>query len=536
MFLQNSISIKRRFFLLFIFFTSTLFASYHPIYDVENPEFEYAIENGDYKVYLTQEGSIDYNNISGFELFLPNFLKEYNLGVLRFNSIGSIDGVLSIKENDTLSTNKIAIDDIRYYLTDYSTVNQRQLDYLLKNEKIPYLNKTSLAFQGYNIPNNISKNLNKSIFFSFLDKTNDNKLATLVYSYSMVLDKKVVDSYVKKHKKIRKFEKDSRFDLIYTYLSSFGTTKEYQSKNSKSLIKEEPSIENKKEEPLKINDVLQYNLKLDLVRDLEMKDFEYSQDILMQDISQNDTNNQYSIEENYKELQKSLDKLISIIEKMKDGDKPFATNVLNKSNNSHKNLTELIREKDILIGKMSNVEFDRAIIMEQKCDGGAEVFRKSCLEEEHYFDSFIYHALKRGRLPSEELIIKNGNTQTLNRIGKYYYDLKEYQKSEKYLLRAYEKISKIDKEIVAYNLGVLYAKLNSTQSHKKSISYFEKTTFKEAYFNLGINYYIGLGVKENNSIAYEYFSKSAQRGFEKSELNVLKMQKLYPYLFKNNTQ
>jgi hypothetical protein len=87
MFLQNNIYLSRRIFFLLIFFSTYSFSSYKSIYNIENPKFKYSIENNNYKVYLSEEGIIDYKTRNGFKLFLPNFTKEYNLGVLRFNSI-----------------------------------------------------------------------------------------------------------------------------------------------------------------------------------------------------------------------------------------------------------------------------------------------------------------------------------------------------------------------------------------------------------------------------------------------------------------
>jgi TPR repeat protein len=111
-------------------------------------------------------------------------------------------------------------------------------------------------------------------------------------------------------------------------------------------------------------------------------------------------------------------------------------------------------------------------------------------------------------------------------------ELKNYKKSEQYLLKAYEKLFDNDKELVAYNLGILYSTLKTPSSYKKACSYFEKTTIKEAYFNLGISYYNGQGVKENNKNGYEYFLKSANLGYERAQLNIVKMERLYPSLKK----
>jgi|GEM_PF-4767771 len=484
MFQQNSISLKRRFFLLFVFFTSTLFASYHPIYDLENPQFEYTLENDNYKVYLTQEGLIDYNTANGFELFLPNFLKEYNLGVLRFNSIGSIDGVLSIKKNETESSKDIEFGEMKYYLTDYATTNQRQLDYLFKNEKIPYFNKTSLAIQGYNIPSHIGKDLNKSIFFSFLNNDKENKLATLVYSYSMILDKKLVDNYVKKNNKIVTYEKDRTFNILHTYLSSFAKVQKESPKKLTSETKERKITAKVDEQVEETSNQLK---GLDLKRESEMK---YVEDLSCED-SKEKSKIGYVIENNYEELERSLNKLISLIEELKFSNETFATQFFNKKLENEKLLKELVQQKDFLISKMVNVESNVG-----------------------------------------DNINDNNEGEKFNQLGIHHYQLGNFKESEKYLLKGYNILLDDDKNIIAYNLGVLYASKNTLLGHQKAIEYFKKSNLKEGYFNIGLYYYMGLGVKENNQIAYEYFLKSSNLGFERAQKNFFKMEKLYPSLKK----
>ncbi len=528
MFQQNSFRLSRRIFLLLILFASTLFGRYTNIYDLENPQFEYTIENGNYKVYLLEEGSINYRNGDGFKLFLPNFVTEYNLGVLRLNSIGSINGILSLKDNTTPSISQLSqnIDssNIGYYLTDYATPNQRQLHYLLKNEKIPYINTTSIAFQGFNIPKSISNHLNKWVFFSFLDNNEDNKLTTLLYSYSMILDKKLVDNFVKRNHKILKFEKDDRMNYIYTYISSFDKSKKNQTQDIQPNKKKEEQIVSEMEKSKKeLND----DWRLDLAREFMMKDFEYIEEKTDRETVNNSS---YSLEDNYETLQQSLNKLITLIEEIKISNEQSIFPSKNKDNSKY--LQEIIKQKDILVSNMTNVEDERRSPKKGKCDSSEEPFNKDCLSNQNYLNQYIYNRLKKGLLPSEELIDKYGDGRTFNQIGKYYYEHKEYKKSEKYLLKGYEKLSKSAKEVVAYNLGVLYSSDSLVFSHKKAVYYFLKTSLEEGYFNLGIHYYNGQEVKENNKIAYDYFLKSSRLGYARGEINAMKMEKLYPSLVK----
>ena len=64
---------------------------------------------------------------------------------------------------------------------------------------------------------------------------------------------------------------------------------------------------------------------------------------------------------------------------------------------------------------------------------------------------------------------------------------------------------------------------NKRTNQKKSRDYFEQSGLKEAYFNLGVFYYIGLYVKENDYTAYKYFTKSSDLGFLRGTNNKLIM-------------
>ena len=114
---------------------------------------------------------------------------------------------------------------------------------------------------------------------------------------------------------------------------------------------------------------------------------------------------------------------------------------------------------------------------------------------------------------------KHANIKSQNDIAKYYFEIGEDEKALKYLQKAYKKANGTIKEQIAYNLGVLYATRNGTKDNKESIIYFKESKNKEANFNIGINYYIGLGVKENNTLAYKYFEKSAKQGLVRAQAN-----------------
>jgi TPR repeat protein len=152
---------------------------------------------------------------------------------------------------------------------------------------------------------------------------------------------------------------------------------------------------------------------------------------------------------------------------------------------------------------------------------------KKCLNKEFYVNNYIYYAIKKDKLPPEEFILGYGNGKIFNDVAKYYFERGDFKKSENYLLKAYPILNGKDKEIVAFNLGVLYATINTLENNAKAVKYFKQTSFKEAYFNLGVNYYIGLGVKEDDKKAYYYFKKAAEKGLERAKFNLTQMKKLH---------
>ncbi len=226
-FFKEIAKISRILFLL-IFFQTLAFSSFKSIYYINNPTLSYSIEDGDYRVYIKEARYISQNE-DGFKLYLPSFLKTYNLEILREGSIGLISGYLS--RSTTPSYKNIVknfnSNDLKYYIGDFHENRKNQLIYLLKGKVIPYENFTSISIEANNIPKSVNKQLNKWIYFKF-DKTKTS-FTNLVYSYTMILDKKIVDTYIKNHFKILPY-KDNKFSKIHTYLMNL---------NHKSFIKKE---------------------------------------------------------------------------------------------------------------------------------------------------------------------------------------------------------------------------------------------------------------------------------------------------------
>lgn len=512
MFLQNSLTYSRRVVTLLLLFTSSLIASHNTIYNTHNPNFKYSLENGNYKVYLSNESSINYLVSDGFKLFLPNFVKEYNLDILRFNSIGKIDGYLSLDKNfnttDIIDTMR---NDIRYYTTDYKTKKQRQLSILLKNKVIPYDAETSISIEGYNIPKRINQKLNKWIYFTFDKKDIEtNKLKSLLYSFYMILDKKQVDKYVKKRFKTQHLMKDRKFDYLNTFIVNLHKFKEDTPiKNSNIVVKKKTHqmVISKKVPQRRV-------IRLNLKRFLYMKEFGSVNEVRYIKTKNEKYDELYNL---IKEVQNKVeDTKISYgyIDSIKNYEK------YQKQAKKFRSLSNTIENKLYDIDSMiENID--------KSCSDFGKNFDKKCLNDDVYTTNYIYNKIKEKKLPEEELILGFGNGKIFNDIAKYYFELGEYDKSEQYLYKAYILLSGDEKKLVSYNLGVLYGTKNGMEDNVKSVKYFKETDFKEAYFNLGVNYYIGLGVNENDKKAFDYFQKASKDGLERAENNLVKMKQKF---------
>ncbi len=236
---------SKRVVLLLCLFSTFLFAKYQAIYNFEDSEFVYHEIDGKYKVVLTTNDYIS-KNAYGFKLFIPVFIEDFSLEMLRVGSIGHFSGLLFVnrdfKEKDILNVNSY---DINYFLTDYKQKDLRQLDYLLQHKVIPYKKKTSLVLEAYNLPKRVSKKLDKWIYFKFLRQEN---IRGLTYAFSMTFDKKTIDTFVKK--KRFKLIKDTTSDYFYihTFMKNLSMKKRYyksKSTNKKVYKQKEKKAEKK---------------------------------------------------------------------------------------------------------------------------------------------------------------------------------------------------------------------------------------------------------------------------------------------------
>lgn len=496
--LKSNTFLSRSFLLLLICF-STLDALYYPVYNKQTPQLEYSIENENYVVTLNGQRNINYTLYDGLKFYIPNFTKEFSLQILRFNSVGYIDGYISATKykKNVIASNP---NDLKYYFTDYKT-DSNQLKYLLNSKTMLYPKVTSIAIEAYNIPKYTK--LNKT-FYITIYKHPKNKLKYLVCSFKMILDKKSVDNFVKKNLPLQKF-KIQKLNYIFTYMNSLNKkviSKKKKARKKKKIVKKEV--------------IKRVVFKLDLARLLFMKEYPYEVVKLEQ---QSNTFEIDNIKNSLNLLQSDVNYLKNFINTKLD------TYFLAQP---YKLLKGIKLSFDSLDDSIANISSEINTNLEEKQKTTC-IFQslskvdKNCFNNKIYFNNYIYHKIQLEDIPLKEEILGFGDYKTFNNIAKYYFEIGEYEKSKTYLFKAYTLADK--KDIINHNLGVLYAKLNSKQSNEDSIKYFEKSHFKEDYFNLGVNYYIGLGAKENDKKAYQYFLKSSKMNLQKATNNVKIMQK-----------
>jgi len=504
-----------------------LFANYFSIYDIKHPNFSYSIEKGNYKVILSNNEKIDYRMYDGFKFFIPNFAKSINLQVLRFNSIGYINGYLSI--NPHILPNQIISKDtsnLKYYYTDYKT-RYRQLDFLLKGKAVFYPKVTAISFEAYNIPSN--KKLNKTLYFTFVKSVKNNKLKYLLYSFNMILDKKKVDSYAKKFKLLK--YKDPKFKYLHTYLMNLNkqpkklvSKKIYLPKNYTPKIDIKIAKKNKKIEKTK-----KIPYRLDTKRLFYMEDFPIVLDKLppKKEFIKEVSIPKYliiDIKENISNIEESMNNLKSYLnDKLNSKVLLFPKDVLQVVNNYFYPLEQL---KDI-VSTLENtkIKLNQNEEKEIKCYFDIANIDKNCYKDKDYFYKYVYFLSFQNKIPSKEAILGFGDYRVFNKIGIFYFKKGDFCNAENYFFKAYALAPKDKKGIVAHNLATLFYNENKFKGPNRVIKYLKESNLAVDYFNLGVYYYIGFGVNENDKKAYELFKKSAKLGFKKAIENVKIMEK-----------
>ena len=467
-----------------LFFPLFLF-SFSNLYNFKTSKFTIISQNNSYKLILENRNYLNYKEIDGFMFFLPKFTREYSIKILRFNSIGYIDGYLSMNKDfkNILDVEPI---ELKYYLTDFNS-GYKAINYLLKGYTIPYRKVTSISIEGYNIPISVSKNFSKYVYFAINHNTDkNNKLQYLVYSVYLVLDKKKIDSYMKQYniKNIKKF-------LPYLYNLKY---------KSKQVIKKSIKKINKK--PKK-----EIKYRLYLGRFLDMKDYGFIYNIPKYQV--NKTN---------------LNKSVVILKNTID----FISNKIDKVNNYVSNMGMFKDYKNDIftltsdIGmKLDNLRYlnFNVKIKEPKCLD-YKTGNKDCFKNNIYFHNYIYFLMKSNKQLDDKLILAYGDYRTYNDVAKYYFENSDIDKAILYLQKAYL-LSK--DSIIAHNLAVLYSR---EEDFKKAAKYLQQSKLEIDYYNLGLYYYMGRGVKESDKLAREYFKKAPHIKKARENLNIMKKYKI----------
>ena len=472
--------------ILILFFPFLLWG-FENLYSLNEDDFEISKSKNEYRLTIKKQQFIDYSKLDGFKFFIPKFTKEFSIKVLRYNSIGYINGILSMDNTFSKVLQTISKSDLKYYLTDYSTTNQKELDYLLKGYSIPYTKVTSLSIEAYNIPKKVSINLNKNIFFKIIH-IKDNKLKYILYSAYIVLDRKMVDKYTKKA-----FPKSK--NLIITFLNNINSIKinlSFKKKKSKKIIKK----------------VSLPKYRLNLHRFLFMKEYGYLYE-----------NKETKID--ITKLSQSKDEVLTKLDKLnnqlyKKLNKRFILNgkdIYKWYNNNTDIIIDKIDELPLLIEKKEN-----------KCMFNPNNINKECFKNPTYFHNYIYYQIKRNSILDDDEILVHAGYKTFNDVGKYYFEIGNFQKAEIYLQRAY--VLANDKLLPMHNLAVLYATYSDLYDIKKAVKYLKESTMQIDYYNLGVMYYLGKGVKESDKKAREYFSKALDIPYAKENFEIMKKYKI----------
>ena len=154
-----------------------------------------------------------------------------------------------------------------------------------------------------------------------------------------------------------------------------------------------------------------------------------------------------------------------------------------------------------------------------------------CSKELNFLHNYIFIRLTSEKryniIKYYKLAIKNNlNFKTYNDFGVYLFRHSSNKKAIQILKKALE-ISP-NNGIINYNLGVAYLHYKSNKSYKKAMNYFKKAKNKniaEAYYNYGINSYLGVGIYENDKIAFKNLLISSKLNNKQAIKNIIIMYK-----------
>jgi len=501
-----------RFFLLPFLFVYYLF-SFEEFYNFKKSSFEYYEDSNSYKLTLKNQRYLDYKlNNQGYKFFIPYFTKEFNLKILRFNSVGYIDMLLSLNPN---FTNRLDISptDIKYYITNYRGYG-RQLDYLLRRYTIPYHNVTSISIEAYNIPYSVSKKLNRYFYFKIIPHSDD-KLQYILYSFYIVFDKNRVDNYIRIHRlgNFENFVKSIyRLSLYTPPPPPKIVIKEIK---KEKIVKKEKKVQTKK----RVKKVVVVKKRRIPTYSLHMKRFLFMKEFGYQNIKPdfNATITNLDTFKNYFEEQ---------LEDLKELD-DFLKNSLNRKlilngNEIYQNFNSQFQ---LILDNFKLLPFNDIAVKTSmnECYFDKNNINKQCFKNSDYFQNYVYFSLKNNKLIQDGELKAFADYKSFNDIAKYYFEIGDFNRSEKYLLKAYYLADKSNKKLIAHNLGVLYAtSYTDLTDYKKAINYFKESREEIDFYNIGVLYYMGKGVKESDKKAREYFSKAPHIPYAIDNLKIMK--------------
>ena len=459
---MQDISLLSKIFFLLLFPFYLL--GFENLYKFKIDDFEITTTKNSYKLVLKSQRYLDYKQLKGFKFFVPYFTTELSLKMLRFNSTGYINGVLSM-DKSFKNILDVSPSDFDYYFTDYKK-SSKQLSYLLDKKTIPYNEVTSLSIEMYNIPPKVYKKLNRYIYFKKIP-LKKNSLKNVLYSFYFKLDKPLLDKYIKTNYPNSKNYIKTFFDNVY----------KIDLKKSKVTQKKHKKVKKPK---------LSY--KLHLHRFLYMYDYG-----LVDEVEQNN-------------------KITPLLQKLK-------TNLYKDFNKS------VIFQPNLIIKPYLN-ELQNIIntTTQNSCKFDFKNIDKKCFNNKNYFKKYVYYSIKNHTPPKDNILIGYGDGEIFNDIGKYFFENGYIKKSEVYLQKAFVLLD--NKNIINHNLGVLYATHSELYDLPKGINYLKKSNFQVDYYNLGVFYYIGLGVKENDILARSYFKKAPKIPYAVENYSIMKKYKI----------
>jgi len=453
--------------------------SFQSLYDFKTSDFEYSHTDKLYKLTLKNQKYVEYKREKeGYKFFIPYFTKEFSLKILRFNSTGYLNLVLSMDKRCGNILN-VTTNNLNYYISDYKGYG-RQISYLLKNYSIPYKKTTSISIEAYNLPASISNRLNR-YFYLKKDIEKDNKLEYILYSFYITFDKTRVDNYIKTH-----HLKD--FQDFVKHIYSLSLKKVVKKKIVKKQVVKKKVIK-------KQNKKLKYSLHLK--RFLFMKDYGF---INRKIECKMDRKKLIVAQKNIEDNVEKLENLINLMGKKLNSNYLFKGDKIYDS--FYETISPIIDKLNLIPLQIDDIKIDT-----EKCVFDEENIKKVCFEKKDYFQNYLYGLLKKDKLPTEEELLAFGDYRTFNDVGKYYFEIGNFKKAQSFLSKAY--VLADDKRIPSHNLGVLYAtSFTDLTDYSKGIKYLKQSKMDIDNYNLGVFYYLGKGVKESDKIARNYFSKA----------------------------